>query len=265
MTQPVRSHRSVGRWRFETHDTLGSTNDHCIAHAEAGAPDGLAVLAKRQTGARGSRGRSWSEPPAGNLALSVLLRPTATREPGLWPFVAGLALHDGLEQVSGADLVLKWPNDLLLGGRKLAGILIERGFGPDGIWMVIGFGANLRAAPVLPDRVVACLADSGSAPSQEEAAEAVLLALDHWCGVFERHGFAPIREAWLARAHPVGTPLRAALPGGAEADALANGASGEQREGSFGGIAPDGALLFAWNERLWRVETGEVLLLGDGR
>ncbi|MCQ8277726.1 biotin--[acetyl-CoA-carboxylase] ligase [Acetobacteraceae bacterium KSS8] len=263
--RPDRPHRLLGRWRFETYETLGSTNDHCIALAEAGEKEGLAVMARRQTGARGSRGRSWSEPPAGNLALSVLLRPAAMQEPGLWPFVAGLALHDGLEQVSGAALLLKWPNDVLLGDRKLAGILIERGVGPDGHWMVIGFGANLAAAPVLADRIAACLADAGPPPAQEEAAEAVLAALDRWCAVFERDGFAPIREAWLTRAHPIGARLRAALPAASGRDALANRPPVEQREGSFGGIAADGALLLEWSGRLWRIETGEVLLLGDGR
>jgi BirA family biotin operon repressor/biotin-[acetyl-CoA-carboxylase] ligase len=147
------SERVPARWRLEIHDSLTSTNDVCIGRAETGEAAGLAVLARRQTGARGSRGRGWTEPPSGNLALSVLLRPgTALDRPGLWPFLAGLALHQALRQVSPAAVTLKWPNDVLLRGRKLAGILIERGLRADGAWLVIGFGANLAAAPLLADR-----------------------------------------------------------------------------------------------------------------
>lgn len=251
MTAP--SDRIPAHWRLEVHDSLGSTNDVCIARAEAGEAAGLALLARRQTGARGSRGRGWTEPPAGNLALSVLLRPeTGLGRPGLWPFLAGLALHQALGAVSPAAVTLKWPNDVLLDGRKLAGILIERGLGADSAWLVIGFGANLAAAPTLADRTAACLAEAGPAPDAEPTARAVLDALDRWCAVWRDEGFEALRVAWLERAHPVGTKLAVR-----DRDA--------QREGSFSGIAPDGALLLSCDGRIERIETGDVLLLSGSR
>ncbi len=231
-------------WRLETYDSLASTSDLCIGRAEAGEAAGLAVLAQRQTQGRGSRGRSWTG-QAGNLALSVLLRPKGDlRQLGLWPFLAGLSLHQAL---GGAGLRLKWPNDVLLGNAKLAGILIERGTGAGADWLVIGFGANLVDAPALPDRETACLAELGPAPDALAVAERLLDALDGWQSLWRRDGFEAIRAAWLDRAHPVGTVLAVDL-------------QGIRRSGVFAGLAPDGALLLSVDGRQERIDTGEILL-----
>lgn len=237
-------------WRLEIHDSLSSTSDVCIARAEAGEADGLAVLARRQTQARGSRGRSWIEPPAGNLAVSVLLRPEgALEQPALWPLVAGLALHQALSHDQGSDtaLTLKWPNDVLLGARKLAGILVERGTGGGRDWLVIGFGANLSAAPRLADREAACLAELGPPPPPEQVAPRLLAALASWRLVWLQGGLAAIRTAWLARAQPLETSISAMV-------------RGLRLTGSFAGLASDGALLLRIDERLERVDAGEILL-----
>lgn len=238
-------------WRLVVHDSLPSTSDSCIERAEAGEPAGLALLALRQTRARGSRGRGWTEPPKGNLALSVLLRPQGGLGlPALWPFLAGLALHQALSQDDPSDrLSLKWPNDVMLDGRKLAGILIERGASGGQDWLVIGFGANLASAPVLPDRVTACMAELGSPPTPQEVASRLLPALDDWTQLALTDGFVAIRAAWLGRAHPVGT-------------LLAVRDRGEQRAGSFAGLTDDGALRLDVAGREQRIDTGEILLLG---
>ncbi len=232
-------------WRLETHDSLPSTSDLCIARAEAGEGAGLAVLAQRQTRGRGSRGRSWAG-QAGNLALSVLLRPDgALHQPAVWPFLGALSLHQAL----GGDprLRLKWPNDILLGDAKLAGILVERGTGAGPGWLVIGFGANLLHAPAVPGRQVACLAEIGAAPDAQDVARRVLAALDDWHSVWRRDGFDAIRSSWIARAHPLGTLLSVDL-------------GGIRRSGTFAGLAPDGALLLEIGGREQRIDTGEVLL-----
>ena len=232
-------------WRLEAHDSLPSTSDLCIARAEAGEAAGLAVLARRQTQGRGSRGRSWTG-QTGNLALSVLLRPAgALHRPALWPFLAALSLHQAL----GGDslLQLKWPNDILLGHAKLAGILVERGTGAGAGWLVIGFGANLLRAPTVPARDVACLADLGQTLDAETVAQRVLAGLDDWQEIYHRDGFDVIRSCWLARAHPPGTVL-----------AVESG--GIRRSGSFVGLATDGALLIEIDGREQRIDTGEVLL-----
>ncbi|MGI4745197.1 MAG: biotin--[acetyl-CoA-carboxylase] ligase [Janthinobacterium lividum] len=238
-------------WRLVVCDSLPSTSDSCIQRAEEGEPAGLAILALRQTQARGSRGRGWTEPPAGNLAISVLLRPQGGLGlPALWPLLAGLALHRALSHDDpDGRLSLKWPNDVMLDDRKLAGILIERGASDGQGWLVIGFGANLLSAPVLPDRMTACLAELGPPPTPQEVASRLLTALDDWVRLASTHGFAAIRTGWLDRAHPVGT-------------ALAVRGRGEQRAGSFAGLSDDGALLLDVAGRVQRIDTGEILLLG---
>ncbi len=239
-------------WRFEDHDELASTSDHCIARAEAGEPAGLVVTADRQTRGRGSRGRSWAG-ASGNLACSLLLRPAAgDGRVAAWPFLAGLALGDALSTATtGSRLTLKWPNDVLLDGRKLGGVLVER----SGDWLVIGFGANLAAVPELGARPgspsAACLAELGPPPVPREVARRVAASVGHWHGVWTRDGFEAIRSAWLHRAHPPGTALAVRI-----ADV--------QTEGTFVGLDADGALMLRTGLRTVRVDTGEILLL-DGR
>ncbi len=232
-------------WRLQRHDVLPSTNDACIAQAEAGAPEFLAIQARRQTRPRGSRGRVWRE-TAGTLALSVLLRP---REHHPWPLIAGLALHDAfcLTAAHARTIRLKWPNDLTLRGRKLAGILIEASAAPEGDgWLVIGFGANLVEAPALPDRRAACLAELGAAPSADEMADRLLDALGRrWA---ERRDRARLRAEWLERAHPPGTRLAVRSADG-------------QTTGSFSSIAEDGTLLLDVRGEIRRINTGEVLFI----
>ena len=241
----------AGGWRLARYDTLPSTSDACVAQAEAGAAAGLAIQARAQTRARGSRGRTWSD--AGEaLALSVLLRPR--RHGSIWPMIAGLALHDALcvTPEHAAALWLKWPNDIMLRGRKLAGILIDaapaaRAGGPDGGgWLVIGFGANLASAPDLAGREAACLAELGPRPPAADAlADRLLAAL--WRRCLDQHNPDAIRRAWLARAHPPGTELAVQV-------------GDVQTIGMFSTIAEDGALLLDVAGEIRRFATGEVLL-----
>ncbi|MFT8643999.1 biotin--[acetyl-CoA-carboxylase] ligase [Gluconacetobacter sp.] len=237
-------------WRLEIHDELGSTSDRCVVQAGLGAEAGLAIMARRQTSGRGSRGRDWQD-PGGNLAFSVLLRPVeAEGAVGLWPFVAGLAFHGAILPWvhDPAQLRLKWPNDLLLGGCKTAGILIESGSDATGRWLVIGFGANLRAAPSIAGRTLACVADYGTVPAPETVARAICVELDRWQAVWGSDGFGSLRAAWLERAHPLGTRL------------VVRGESG-QVEGSFVGLDEQGMLLLDCADGPKRISTGEILLL----
>ena len=254
-------------WRLRSFEALASTSDLLIQLAVAGEPAGLAVLAARQTVGRGSRGRAWTSTP-GSLALSVLLRPPGpASRAGQWALLAAVTLAEALaHHEPGAALSLKWPNDVLLDGRKLGGILIDStaasveparmpcapggSTGDGGLdWLVIGFGANLGAAPDLPDRVVAGLG-SGAAPAA--VAATLLDRVDHWQRVVLLDGFSPVRAAWLARAHPPGTHLR-----------LRAGAA--EVGGEFAGLADDGALLLRTGGRVHSFSTGEVLQVGQAR
>jgi BirA family biotin operon repressor/biotin-[acetyl-CoA-carboxylase] ligase len=231
-------------WRLERHDELGSTSDECLARAKAGAAAGLAVQARRQLAGRGSRGRTWTA-PEGNLNLSVLLRPgRPAAEAGLFSLLAGIAVTEALAPRSQTVPMLKWPNDVLLDGAKLAGILIDAM--PDGErldWLVIGIGANLAVAPEIAGRRTTSLRAHGGSLSADDAADAILASLSAWHDA----PASRIREAWLARAHPVGTPL------------AVRGARGELR-GSFAGLSETGELLLQDKDRIESISTGDILL-----
>jgi BirA family biotin operon repressor/biotin-[acetyl-CoA-carboxylase] ligase len=233
-------------WRLESHATLASTSDEAVRRAKAGEAAGLAILALRQSAGRGSRGRSWTA-PAGNLNLSILLRPArAMAEAGLFSLICGIAVAEALEGLGARDLRLKWPNDVLLGEAKLAGILIDASAKQDRLeWLVAGIGVNLRAAPEIPGRATAALAAQGLVIPPETAAWAVLDRLALWLEAAP----AQIRAAWLARGPAPGAPLQ-----------LARGA--EVLRGRFAGLSEAGELLLRREDRIEAVNTGEILLGG---
>ena len=230
-------------WRLRRFESLASTSDLCTTLAAAGEPAGLAVLAARQTAARGSRGRSWATLP-GNLALSVLLRPACPAGwAGQWALLAAVALAEALEACGAPEVRLKWPNDVLLDGGKLGGILLDTGVDAGLLtWLVIGFGANLAAAPDLP-----CVAALPCKLPPETLAQALLGQLEYWSARMLRDSFAPVRRAWLERGPAAGAPIRVRLPEGDIA-------------GAFAGLSDDGELLLQSHGRVRAFATGDVLL-----
>ncbi len=262
------------------YESLGSTNDEARRLADAGAAHGTVVAAREQTAGRGRVGRSWVSPP-GNLYLSVLLRldlPPARRAE--LSFVAALAVFDLVDAVlPGSRVMLKWPNDVLVEDAKISGILVEQADAAT----IVGIGVNVAHCPADTPYPATSLAehlsslsprlrgervgvrgaererDFSEAPSPQpspasgrggvagtsvEACRATLLTalatrLDTWLTA----GFAPIRADWLARAHPIGTPLRAG-----------------QLEGTFAGLDPDGALLLDTGSGRRRIVAGDVIL-----
>jgi BirA family biotin operon repressor/biotin-[acetyl-CoA-carboxylase] ligase len=235
------------RFRLRVHAALPSTSDLVAQLAAAGEPEGLAVLAHRQTAGRGTQGRAW-ESRAGNLHLSVLLRPTGPlRDAPQWSLLAAVALSDAVSATvtDAAVVALKWPNDLLLNGAKAAGILAEASADDRGgiAWLCLGIGVNLAHAPQVEGRVTACLGDAGIAPPAPEAfATSLLAALDRRRTQRLTEGFAPIRAAWLERGPALDTHL-----------ALTRGIAGR-----FAGLAEDGSLLLSTGGRVHAVASGEV-------
>ena len=246
---------SADAWRLKIFETLGSTSDLCRNFAVEGEPGGLAVLARRQERGRGRGSRTWISTP-GNLFLSVLLRPHGPmREVAQWSLLAGVALFETLAPLIAdrASLTLKWPNDLLLSGRKLAGILLDSAADAAGAldWLVIGFGVNLAVAPELPGRAAAALAEVSPPPAPEQAATSLLAHLDHWRKVRERDGFRSIRAAWLDRAQPIGEPATLKV--------------GEREyNGAFAGVSDDGSLLLQMGARVQAFAAGEIVPLEKG-
>jgi len=136
---------------------ISSTNDHAKRLAEAGAPEGLLVIAESQTAGRGRAGRKWLTPPGAGLAFSLVLRPAPLNLPpertARLTMLAGLAVCESIEQVAGVRARLKWPNDILIAGRKTGGILAEAALQSGRVnYVVLGFGLNVSAAP-LPEEV----------------------------------------------------------------------------------------------------------------
>jgi len=169
----------VGGFRVEHHAVLDSTNRHLLDAARAGAPDRLVVVADHQTAGRGRLGRRWEAPPGSSLLVSVLLRdpPGAAPAPAMMPVMtAALALAHGVEATAGFAPALKWPNDLVVADRKLAGLLAER----DGDAVVVGAGCNVNWAelpPELAETATACNLEAGRAVDRDALLAAYLHAL----------------------------------------------------------------------------------------
>ena len=214
----------MARWQVDRVPETGSTNADVAAAARAGAAEGLVVAADHQTAGRGRLGRSWDTPRGAGLAVSALLRPAgvpAHRWPWL-PLLTGVAVVEALRIHPGVETVLKWPNDVLLDGSKLAGILVERVETTSGPAAVVGIGVNLSAAP----EGAACLgAETGPDVVDPEAVIAVLV--DRLSSRYEAwRGQDGDPAAWLAGAYgdvcdTLGREVRADLPGGATVEGRA--------------------------------------------
>lgn len=201
---------------IEAYEELDSTNAEARRRAEAGATGPVWIVAARQTAGRGRRGRTWKT-AGGNLAATLLFsldKPAA--EAAQVSFIAALAVADLAEACLGPGAGrLKWPNDLLVFGRKAAGILVESGPGPDGsLWLAVGIGVNLANAPTDVERPATAFADhmAGPAPKPLDALEILASAFARWLAIWTREGFSPIAEAWTARAHGLGQACEARLP-----------------------------------------------------
>ena len=223
-------------YRLAALDEVDSTNEEARRRAVAGAGSGTLIWARRQTRGRGRHGRTWVSPP-GNLYCSLLLRPECPpAEAAKLGFVAALAVG---EAVAGflperVRVGFKWPNDVLIEGRKVAGILLESASAGDAAvpWLVIGVGVNVASRPARTDYAATSLAAEGTQVEVPAVLAAYVRRLDAWLGLWRVQGFAPVREAWLARAERLGSPLEVRLPG-------------EILTGTFAELDMSGALILA--------------------
>lgn len=238
-------------YRLRLLEEAGSTNDLAREAALAGEAADLWIVARRQTGGRGRLGRPWRSPP-GNFYGSLLLRPQVDLASAAnLSLVTGLAVAEAVHELSGGRVAprLKWPNDVLIDGAKLAGILLEGGEDKEGAWLVIGIGVNLESAPSdLPYPAIS-LRQAGLPSLSPEAFLAVLDAafrrrLQQW----RQGGFPVLRDAWLASALGVGQ--RVTIHQGAR-----------PRQGRLADLAADGAILVEFDDgALERFMAGEIVL-----
>ncbi len=227
----------------------GSTNSDLAAQLRGGEAvrEGDWLVADRQAAGRGRQGRTWFD-GAGNFMGSTVVRLNARDpEPASLALVAGLAAYEAVLPLLAEPgaLRLKWPNDLMLGKAKLAGILLERE--EDAI--VVGIGVNLAAAPVLPDRATIALSMLGPAPDRNFFAEALAKCFEREIERWRSYGLDPLIRRWESAAHPQGTPLTVCPPGE------------EPMTGAFAGLTSGGALsLLLADGSTCVVHAGDVLL-----
>jgi BirA family biotin operon repressor/biotin-[acetyl-CoA-carboxylase] ligase len=234
--------------------TIGSTNDVAANLAAAPGAEGTVVGAEAQTAGRGRRGRTWFSPPASGLYVSVVLAPgrartAPQRAQTLTTLAAGLALVEGVERITGFAADIKWPNDLVVGRRKLAGILAE---GISDEVVVLGYGINVGAAafpPELGDRATSLESELGRPVDRAALFAETLSALAARYDDLLTGRFDAILDGWRARApRSRGARVSWETPSG-------------QRTGITAGIDAEGALLVQVGERLERIVGGEVTWL----
>jgi BirA family transcriptional regulator, biotin operon repressor / biotin---[acetyl-CoA-carboxylase] ligase len=225
---------------------VDSTQRIAFELAAGGAADGTVVVADYQAAGRGRRGRAWDALPGTSLLCTIVVRPSIVAE--RWPaysLATAVAVADMLERVAELGVRLKWPNDVLVGGRKIAGILLESRLSADVAGVIaVGIGVNLgqRAFPAaLAARATSVALERGTAVERDAALAALLTAFGEWRGRLEADGVAPVRERWLALADTIGRRVSV------------DGVSGVAVD-----LDADGALVLEDGERRHRVLAGEL-------
>lgn len=245
-------------YRLVALDTVASTNDEAKRLASEGAEDGTLVWAREQSAGRGRHGRSWESPP-GNLYMSLVARPECSVAEALQlGFVAALAVGETLGSIVPpmTDLRYKWPNDVLLNGSKVAGILLESATRGDGVldWLVLGLGINVASHP-RESRFPATSLRAEGAETLEvgEILEAFSRHFLTWVNRWLDGGFAPIRKAWMHYAYALGERIEVRL--GEEIVA-----------GRFAELDADGALILEMeNDARRTLHYGDVFPAGEPR
>lgn len=243
--------------RLEYLKQTGSTNADAFRLAEEGAIEGAVVLADAQSGGKGRRGRIWSSPAGVNLYCSIVLRPAIMpHEAPQLTFLSAVAVARAIELTTHLLPEIKWPNDLLVSGKKVAGLLNEMSAETDGInFVILGIGVNLNmSAAQFPDDLrhpaTSLFLESGSAVDRSRFAGIMLNELDRLYADFLEHGFGPVREEWQRRCNANGRQV------------IVSDSGTECTSGLFIGIDTDGALLLkSTDDVLHRVTCGDVRVI----
>jgi len=243
-------------YRLFRMETVDSTNDEATRRAKAGEPGPLWVWSARQSKGRGRGGREWISRP-GNLFASLLISVNCPARIAVQlALVAGIVAHDTISKLIAyedrSELMLKWPNDILLSGKKLAGLLLENvgSKAENQSIVVIGTGINLASHPEDLPQPAASLGAYGTTVAPAEALEVLAATTHEWLARWgDGSCFPTIRRAWLDRAGPTGRPLRVRI-------------DGEETDGVYEGLDADGALRLMTQDGLeHRIAAGDVFFL----
>ena len=231
-------------------DEIDSTNTEALNQARRGAPEGLCVVARRQTAGRGRHGRVWVSEKDAGLFFSLVLRPTIeTRFLPLITLMSAVAVHDTLETLYGFDCDIKWVNDIHTSGKKICGILAETTETTQGLAVVVGIGINLKSTnfpPEIASAATSIEAETIEIPNVETLLQKLTFFLSTFCDVlYGADGAARIRDEWTRRSsYASGKPVRVVL-------------ENETIYGVTGGIEESGALRV-------ELETGEIRIVTAG-
>jgi BirA family biotin operon repressor/biotin-[acetyl-CoA-carboxylase] ligase len=234
--------------RFET---IGSTNTEALEQARRGAAEGLCVVARAQTAGRGRHGRAWQSPPEAGLYFSIVLRPKfGTARVPLLTLMAAVAVSETLRAEAGIESDIKWVNDLLVGDKKICGILAETAETESGTAVVVGIGINLRAAsydPQVASRATSVETETGRVPDFGAVLERLTGFLTYFYAVLaEDDGARRIIGEWSARStYFRGKAVRVDL-------------GNETVTGTTDGLEPNGALRLITDDGLRIIQAGDV-------
>ncbi len=217
-----------------TFETIDSTNNCARTLAECDAPEGALVFAEEQTAGKGRSGRTWVARPGENLTFSIVLRPAFPPEQiNLFPLGVAVAVAEGIHRSTGLTVECKWPNDLMLAGRKCAGILMESALAGNGFaYIILGIGINVnqREFPeALRERATSLALHAGHDLDRTGILQGVLGSLERAYDTYTASGFQGVLPAWLARAQMIGARVAVDMQG-----SIVNG--------TVTGISPEGGL-----------------------
>jgi BirA family biotin operon repressor/biotin-[acetyl-CoA-carboxylase] ligase len=240
--------------KFFTFETIDSTNNCARALAGCWADEGTVVLAEEQTAGKGRQGRSWYTNPQENLTFSVILRPKLPPDAlNLLPLLTAVAIAEAIEAETGLRVQCKWPNDILVNGKKASGILIEGSVKGDAVeYVVLGIGINVNQTTFPADiahRATSLRTETGQPLDRVKLLQAVLRALDSRYRAVMKSGFQSILPEWISRSAMMERQITVSE-------------NGNQFSGVVKGLAPDGALIVtsAGTERT--LYAGDVTIIG---
>ncbi|MDH4069671.1 MAG: biotin--[acetyl-CoA-carboxylase] ligase [Ignavibacteria bacterium] len=234
-------------------ETIDSTNTCGRAVAACGAPEGTIVIAEEQTEGKGRQGRSWVANPGENLMFSVLLRPgLPTDQLNLFPFYAAVAVSQGVERETSLRVECKWPNDLLLGGRKFAGILLQGSVDGSSIeYLVLGIGINVNQSvfpPELDGKATSLLIEGGRRIDRMRLLRTILQSLEDHYAQISRSGLDPLLSEWKERTPMLNKPVSVLR-------------EGETITGIMKGVTRQGGMVLAVNGTEQILHAGDVTIL----